>query len=340
MTQTWRYPLPWQLGQWQQLQQRWQQQRFPHALLLAGEHGLGQLGFAHTLAQTILCQSVNKNTNAEQAWLACGTCQACQWVKAGSHSDYSLLQPEETGKAIKVDQVRACATFLRQTSQQGGYRVVVIEPAEAMNRAAANALLKCLEEPGAATLLMLVTYQPNSLIATIRSRCQTLKFAAPRSDIAQEWLQAQLQHDEAVTAVDAKQLLNITHHAPLAALEFARSDRLQAYQRLLDDLCELLAGTMDACTLAEKWHKDNLAFFIDCLQMCLIDLIRYTNALFLQYNQPQAIQRLLQSLGPRHNVHTLFALWQQLLDAKRLLNSATNPNTQLLLEGLLIGLLK
>src|SRR5690606_21599578 len=114
------------------------------------------------------------------------------------------LAPEEAGKAIRIDQVRAGVEAMGQTAQQGGMKLLVMEPAEAMNRAAANALLKTLEEPAGSALIVLVADAPAQLLPTIRSRCQQLLFPLPTGEQSRQWL-ATFAHDaEAVAAALAE----------------------------------------------------------------------------------------------------------------------------------------
>ena len=158
----------WHATAWQQLQTSHRQQRLPHALLLSGEAGIGKAEFAARLAASLLCEQPHVDGQA------CGTCHACQRLGAQTHPDRFRLEPEEPGKAIKVDAVRQLIRNLSLTGHYGGYRVVTVEPAELMNTNAANAFLKTLEEPPANTLLILITASPARLPATIRSRCQPL----------------------------------------------------------------------------------------------------------------------------------------------------------------------
>ena len=123
---------PWQDSLWQQLAGRAQH---AHAYLLHGPIGIGKRALAERLMASLLCK---QPVNLE----ACGECKSCLLLKAGSHPDNYLLEPEEADKAIKVDQVRDLVSFVVQTAQMGGRKVVLIEPVEAMNINAANALLK------------------------------------------------------------------------------------------------------------------------------------------------------------------------------------------------------
>jgi DNA polymerase-3 subunit delta' len=149
-----------------QLQQMIRQGRLPHALLISGSEGLGKRMLADWLAGTLLCEQSHGDVSA------CGQCSACGWFDNGWHPDLLRLEPEEAGKAIKVDQVRRLGASLGMTSHSGGYKITIVQPADAMNVNAANSLLKTLEEPTANTLLILLTATPGRLPATILSRCQ------------------------------------------------------------------------------------------------------------------------------------------------------------------------
>jgi DNA polymerase III subunit delta' len=159
----------WQTTLFTQVTQRYQQRRLPHALLFAGQRGIGKKAFAQTLANYLLC--------AERSDQACGRCHACELLKANNHPDLLLLEPEEN-KAIKVDEVRAVSQFVSTSSQYQQAKVVIIGAADSMNRSASNALLKTLEEPANNVYLILLVEQPSFLLATIRSRCQLYRIAA------------------------------------------------------------------------------------------------------------------------------------------------------------------
>src|SRR5262252_676418 len=145
-------------------------ERLPHAVLVQSGDGWGELEFAQGAAQSLLCES------PKPGYLACGTCQACNWFLAGNHPDFRLLVPEsmaveateegaEPGKKrseqIKIEQVRDLADFLAVGTHRAGLRVILIYPAETMNPNTQNALLKALEEPPPATVFLLVTTQPD-----------------------------------------------------------------------------------------------------------------------------------------------------------------------------------
>ena len=180
----------WQKNQWQHIMQ--QRAKMPHALLLRGRAGTGKHDFALDLAKTILCPQASVLQQACGSCPSC-TCPSCIWFAEGTHPDFMLIGPEDAENTdespkkktikktqISVAKIRQLIDYLSLSSHQvNGYRVVVISPADMLNGASANALLKMLEEPPANTLFLLVTSQPQRLLATITSRCQAVDMPLP-----------------------------------------------------------------------------------------------------------------------------------------------------------------
>lgn len=243
------HPYAWQRSVWERLDELVRTDHLPHALLVCGHAGIGKHRFAHALAARMLC-------HAPDAQGACGRCKSCQLLQAGSHPDFILLMPEtdakteKTAKFIKVDQVRELVGFAEKSAQLGGYRVVIIEPAQLLNVQAANALLKTLEEPGRQTLLLLVTSQVLSLPATIRSRCQQLLLEVPGEADALAWLSPQVREDAV-----ARLLLSLAGGAPLAALALRDAPWFGERERLLRDLAALAEGRQPVLATAQRWHS-------------------------------------------------------------------------------------
>src|SRR4029453_8082114 len=107
----------------------------------------------------------------------CDRCAQCRKVESGVHADVVIVQPEEVGSAIKIAQVRELLQTLSLRPMEGTHKVYIIDPADALNDAASNALLKGLEEPPDDTSFILVSSNPQALLVTVRSRCQTYSFA-------------------------------------------------------------------------------------------------------------------------------------------------------------------
>lgn len=184
---------PWLLGDGEALLKRADQGRLPHAILLAGVHGIGKQAFAHWLAESLLCR---ERSDAG----ACGHCESCLQLHAGAHPDFRTLLPEGANAAIKVDPVRELVAWLHLTASQDSYRVAILEQADTMNRNAANSLLKTLEEPGENALIILTATRTGALPATIRSRCQSISLKLHDRSAAIAWLAERVEHPEAALA--------------------------------------------------------------------------------------------------------------------------------------------
>ncbi len=206
--------LPWQVDLWRQLAGRAQH---AHAYLLHGPAGIGKRLLAEQLMALLLCQ---RPVEAR----ACGECKACQLLAAQTHPDHYVLEPEEVDKAIRVDQVRDLVGFVTQTAQLGGRKVILLEPAEAMNLNAANALLKSLEEPSGDTVLLLISHQPSRLLPTIKSRCVQQACPLPGRQQSLDWLAARLPE---LGPELREQLLTLAAGSPLAALKLHEQKVLQ-----------------------------------------------------------------------------------------------------------------
>lgn len=145
--------------------------RLHHAYLFAGPEGVGKRRAADALTALVLC--TDRRGDAETLD-SCGHCIACRKLEAGSHPDRVVVEPD--GRFIKIAQIRDVHSQTRFRPFEGERRVVVIDRAETIREEAANALLKTLEEPRGDTMFILVTANPQRLLTTIRSRCQTVRF--------------------------------------------------------------------------------------------------------------------------------------------------------------------
>lgn len=316
-------PLPWQEDFWAQLLARKEQDQMPHGLLLRGPQGTGKEQFAMALAQYMLCTKPMGN-------VACGRCKACQLLKVGSHPDLFLVEPEEQGKAIKIEQIRNLLDFAGKSAQFDGYRVIIISPAEAMNVNASNALLKCLEEPGRETLLILVSHQISGVLATIRSRCQSLDFPIPDQALALPWLQSMVNDQN-----KAEQLLRVANGAPLMAMQLNDRDWLKEREAIVNSWMAVFQGKLDPVKAAEQWQSYQLLEVINWLLSWQIDFNRYCAAGDgVVVNQDLVpFFKLMKTLVPPSRTHEYYDYLQQV---RRMLASQANPNIQLLVEDLLI----
>jgi DNA polymerase-3 subunit delta' len=292
--------LSWLEPTWSQLQSR--RQRLPHALLIQGRTGLGKTALATAFAQRLLCEGASEDP------FPCGRCHACRWFSQANHPDFQLVQPEAldepssaepdprrrdgeaASRQIRIDQVREVQERLAIGTHRRGLRVVLIRPAEAMNLAASNALLKSLEEPPPRTVFLLVSSAPDRLLPTVRSRCQRLVVPPASAADAVPWLASQgLKDPDAALAYAA--------NAPLAALEDAQE------QPVRDRLIQALAGgERDAHALADLCQGAAPARAIAWLQKWAADLVLARIAGRVRYHvrQVSALRALADSapLGP------------------------------------------
>jgi DNA polymerase-3 subunit delta' len=243
--------LPWHRDPWQRVAAWLASGRIPHAVLLAGRAGLGKGLFAEALAQALLCPAVAPDGSA------CLRCRSCQLFASGTHPDLLRVEPLEPGKPIKIEAIRDLVTAMGLRSALGRRRVALLTPADAMNRNAANALLKTLEEPPGDAVLLLVTHAPARLPATVRSRCQQLAFHAPPQAEAREWLAARLGA-VATPAIDPAALLDLAGGAPLAALTAADGQGLAYYDRMSAQVRDILEGRADPIEVAKGWEAYGL----------------------------------------------------------------------------------
>lgn len=316
--------LPWQLDIWNRLQQARRQKRLPHAMLFAGPEGVGKASFAHAFAQSLLC------TDPDEQGEPCGHCRHCHLFQAGNHPDMQLVSPEEGSKSgeIKIDTIRNLTRGATLTAQSGGYKVTIIKPAERMNSAAANSLLKTLEEPTADTVLMLLSDHPSRLLPTIRSRCQQFAFPHPKQAEAIQWLETRLG------SADAKTLLYLAGGAPLKALDMDSAEILSKRQAMLRAFIGLRQNRLDPVKLAAEWSKHDNKQLMEWLTGWIIDMLRLQVSreppLLYNWDERQA----LQPMAERLNSEMLQRFLAKVYDMQNLADSNLNP--QLMLEKLLI----
>lgn len=320
-------------GVWRGLLAR--RERLPHSLLLVGQKGLGKYELARQFAASLLCEQPQGDGQA------CGKCLPCNWYSQGNHPDFRLLQPEaladegevEDGKKkpsqqITIDQVRGLDDFLTVGTHRAGLRIILVHPAEAMNRNTANALLKTLEEPAPSTLFLLVSNEPLRLLPTIRSRCQVVPIVVPQPVLAEQVLAAD-------GLADAGRWLALAGGSPGLALELAASGQGAWLETLVK---RLAAGrNIDALGLAaefEKIVKDSkgkllLKTVIEALQKWLVDLSLAKNALPVRYFLPQ--QATISGLADIIPTVRLIHFYRDVIKRRQ---EAEQPlNARLFLEG-------
>lgn len=318
-------PYPWLAGPWQQLQKAMQSEQLAHAWLLTGSVGLGKRELAWAVAKNVLC------VDKIDGQYACGQCASCAQLNSGAHPDFIHLTLPDDRQSIPIDSVRQMNNRLSLTKSTSPWSVAIIEPAEAMNRNAANALLKTLEEPTPNTLMLLVTEQPAQLLATIRSRCVQLRCLAPDMASAKTWL----SEAQPSLAEQAEVALQYAAGAPLQAASYAETDFLTRRNRFLQALHQLITERQTAVAVASEFKDEPLNDIQAWASHWVTDLLHLqqqtahtiTNADFKQN---------LSTLSQNIETRKLHSFYQQL--TKFAEHKLSNAQPQLLLENLLTHL--
>lgn len=322
-------PYPWLENAWARLAER--RAALPHALLLRGRGGIGKTDLARAFAQALLCEQ------PATGGFACDRCPACGWFTHGNHPDFRQVEPEilsagqgmdesptvkteSLSKQIRIDQIRELQGFLAVGSHRGGLRVVLIRPAEAMNAATANALLKSLEEPGPRTLFMLVSSNAQRLLPTVRSRCQAIDVSIDGRDAALAWLS-----DQAVKDPVAE--LAYSGVAPLEVVE--RAEIADSRERLV---LELARRPFAPLTAADRCAAMEPAAFLDVLQKWVFDLSRVGAGVPARYFPRH--EGMLRELSTAGDGRALLGLGRGLARARAVVQHPLNA--RLYMEDLLI----
>ena len=294
--------LPWQQHLWSQLTMRvsTSQQSLPHALLAAGMQGMGKRAFVWRLVAWLLCRTRDSHPAG-----ACGACESCQWLRSGTHPSLQVLplvsmpisaaptdskekasstaKDKKSNKSAsnsalktKVDDIRALQPFIYQGGQ--GMRICVLDHAEKMTIAAANALLKTLEEPQSQVHLFLISDAPAQLLPTIKSRVQQLALQTIEPAIAADYVTQVLGHTvnrEAVGTAAIEQLIQLANGAPLAAIALAQAPWYSKRMLWLTTWQALRSGKRSSVAASDYWQNQlSIAEFILLSELMLLDMRR------------------------------------------------------------------
>ncbi len=250
-------PYPWLAAPWSDLATRAANNTLGHAYLLCGREGLGKFAFAENFAHGLLCEMRPSDAHA------CGRCRGCLLTASGNHPDLNLVSPVEDRKSIVIDQVRELIEFFTLKAHYHGRKIGIVGPADKMNTAAANALLKILEEPPASALLMLVANRPAQLPATVLSRCQRINFPMPAWDVREHWLAEQL-----AAGAPRPNTADLTlHGAPLEMLAQLDSPRPQLMNDIITALRASLDGRSNPLECARAFADVDVRRYLDALEL-------------------------------------------------------------------------
>jgi DNA polymerase-3 subunit delta' len=321
--------LPWHSVLWGRVNEARRAGRLGHALLLAGPAGVGKRLFAMRLAASLLCERVGDDGTP------CGACRGCVQRIAGTHPNLTWLtrefneKTEKEKRDISMDQLRAMMERLGLSSHYGQSRVVVIDPADALNASGVNAVLKTVEEPPAGIHIVLISERPMALAPTLRSRCQRLGVPLPAVEEAETWLRSRMP------GVDVAAALRESGGAPLTALEArvagGTSDHQTAWREALmavaSQRLDPLSAAARVAPAGAKLSPEIVQEWLRQLQRVLHRLLRAIAGV----ESDPGLSTLARRLGAGH----VEQLLGEIVESQRRLLGNANP--QLTVESLMIS---
>ncbi|HEP1044935.1 TPA: DNA polymerase III subunit delta' [Serratia marcescens] len=314
---------PWLNGPYRQLVGQYADGRGHHALLLHAAAGNGDDALAYGLSRWLICQQ----RNGEKS---CGECHSCRLMLAGNHPDYHVLAPEKGKSSLGIEPIRQVIETLYAHAQQGGAKVIWLPQAEQLTEAAANALLKTLEEPPEKTYFLLGCLEPSRLMATLRSRCLYWHLASPDEQLSLQWLGRQA----AGSQTDRLTALRLHDGAPLAAEQLLQPQQWQQRSALCAALIAALPQR-DMLSLLPVLNHEDVAERLHWLCALLVDAMKWQQGAH-QYVLNQDQQPLVHQLASLLSSVSLQQIVQQWLNCRHQLLSVVGVNRELLLTEQLL----
>lgn len=321
---------PWYSKQCADLLQMLQCGRLGHALLFSAREWLGAEQLGHDFAKYILCETTPKKTQA------CDACRSCKLFQAGNHPDFKALNPADGKKNILIDQVRELLDFYSLKSHYGAGKIVLIFPADSMNRAASNALLKLLEEPPSGALLLLVAHRFAEIPMTVRSRCIRIPCERVEEASSIQWLSAQLPTADQ-DRVD--HLFKQSNGAPLKALAMAKDPNLDQSAAILKSIVDLEQNRAHPLSEAKAFGDLPLEELLDNMISITTQLIlaKFGCVNFYDRASPLSIEELSPFID-HLNSKRLYLFLDFLLHSKGLIASNARPREADMVASLWLGL--
>ncbi|WP_133129794.1 DNA polymerase III subunit delta' C-terminal domain-containing protein [Legionella yabuuchiae] len=291
---------------WRSFQPMLASQRIPQSMLFVGPRHINASMFVLRVITCLFCEQSD----------GCGHCHQCQRLHENVHPDLHYISREAVDKPIKIDQIRSIQADVYQTPKRAKYRVVVIDSADRMNLAAANALLKVLEEPPSHTIFILIAEQINSIPATILSRCQKYCF----SD--------EIQTDP----FDFFSLSKLYSAKDPRAVIFENNDKL------IHSLSDLLEGKSSPPTIAAEWSAYNFDDLLWWLYLVNAQMIRFH--VYDSFQKSKHSNKLLLQLSQQIPVFKLFDYNEKISALRKKLHQNITLNQTLALEDLLLDYIR
>jgi DNA polymerase-3 subunit delta' len=293
--------------QWNQLQSAWINKRFPQSMLLVNSFDCTFMDFVKHLTQLIFC----KQNHGEP----CLSCSDCQMVAVDGHPDVTWVKPEKSAGPIKIDQIRDLHNCVYLTPQRSKYRLIVIQAADQMNISAANSLLKILEEPASHTLFLLLAQQISTLLPTVLSRCQIMRFS-PKNNSS---------------------MLNLLQLADQYSPNSDQALIMQQSEFILNGLIAVVEQNEHPSVIAAQWNQFELHVLLWFLYLIYAQIqMRQMNTSSIVGPAAEQLNRLGSLLNPV----MIFMQIDKINILKRKISHNINVNQTLVLEDLLLALNK
>lgn len=291
--------------QWNQMQSAWVSDRMPQSMLFVGSFDSAFMDFVKKLTQLIFCK---KKENKP-----CFECADCRMVVHEEHPDVEWVKPEKSSGPIKIDQIRELQNYAYLTPQRSKHRLIVIESADRMNTAAANSLLKILEEPAPQTIFLLLARQLSTLLPTVLSRCQIIRF----------------------TSHEDLSVINLLQLAEYYSPESEQVMIVKQSEFILDGLIAVMEQKEHPSVIAAQWNQFEFGALLWFLYLV------YAQIQMMQINMPAALGPAIQQLNHLMSLLNPIIIFDQidkLNTLQRKLSHNINVNQILALEDLLLGL--
>lgn len=301
----------------------------PQALLFAGPDKIGKFTLARLFSKSILCQSVKK--------YPCDECNSCLHIDKRISADYIIISKEEDKKNISIKQIRNLQQQLSLKSFETKYKIVIINDSEDLSEEASNALLKILEEPYAKIVFIIITSQLESIIPTIKSRCQIMDFNPLPSFQIENWLISRNCHKST-----ARVISRISNGCPGLAIGYFESHSLveQQAQKSKKFLQLLQTNTISNKFslindyLDKSFTPDDVIDLLENWEMTMRDLI------FIKLQNKNISN--INLISPLRKISSIYGL-EKVLNLYGLLNKSkllikNSVNNQLVLENLILNL--
>ena len=301
-------------------------EKFPHAVIFSGAEGIGKRLAAEICAAALLCEN---KIDGEP----CGTCENCRLVAAKTHPDFYIVEPEatKTTRNIKIGQIREMQAEAALRPINSARRVIIIDGAELMNNAAANCLLKTIEEPPSATIFILLTANRSNLLMTIRSRCITINFDKIPVELIKNFLTSQGVEEAENLSVIADGSLG----RALKLKESGGAELRESALNILEKISRAEFTNEDIFKFGAEisdWSREKFGDFLSYEQKILRDICFSE---FLELKNPDIASRLEKIKIPERKITLMIETGAEF--NKRL---KSNANLRLLAEAYLMKLKK